>query len=100
MELPDDLAGGWMFTEPFKPVALRHGQIWRKCGPGDALRIKRIMMPGQADYDGGLQGISVIPSRIKRNKVVWAEDSFFIPGNQSAIHSHLEVHGYAPIEAK
>lgn len=84
MELPDDLPGGWMFTEPFKPVALRPGQIWRKCGPGDALKIKGIMMPGQADYDGGLEGVSLIPSRIKRNRVVWAGDSFSIPGNPRA----------------
>lgn len=100
MKLPDDLPGGWEFTEPFNPVPLLPGQIWRKRGPVDAFKILRVMIQGTPGYDGGAQGISVLPSRIKGNRIDWAGDSFFMPGTQADIHSHFEASGYALVEAK
>jgi hypothetical protein len=37
--LPSDLPGGWEFNSPFKAKPLAKGQVWRKCGPLDAIKI-------------------------------------------------------------
>jgi len=39
-------------------VSLREGQVWRKSGPFDWLRVKTIMFPGTPGDDGGLPGVS------------------------------------------
>jgi hypothetical protein len=96
--LPKDLEenGGWNFTEPFLAATLEEGQIWRKCGPVDAIKIRSVQLPDREDYDGGLLGISVyfsiFPSNAK--KVRWAEDSSFIAGNHDRLMRYMKDNGY------
>ncbi len=92
--LPHDLPGGWAFEKPFASVPLAIGQVWRKAGPGDAIKIERIMQPGQADHDGGIPGISVRRTEIA-SKVRWKNDTEFWPGTASMLYERLEEGGYA-----
>lgn len=43
------------------------GDIWRKAGPCDWIKVVRIQMPGHAGYDGGLPGCSVRCTNFKGN---------------------------------
>jgi len=94
--LPKDLPGGWKFTKPFESNPLNKGQVWRKCGPIDAIKIIRVMMPGHREYDGGTQGISVVHATTKRCKVVWKRQSWFKGGSEVQLLNWLKDSGYAP----
>ena len=50
-----------------KSVALREGQIWRKRGPYDWLKILQILDPDYERYDGGCHGARVLayPPQLK-----------------------------------
>ena len=95
MKLPTNLPGGWEFTEPFKPCRIEKGQIWRKCGPSDAVEVVRVMLPGRLDYDGGLPGISVRSTQIGNQAVTWRKDTWFIPGTEGQLLSHFKAGGFA-----
>lgn len=43
----------------FHTVELKAGQVWRKFGPADWLRIRVICLPGYEGYDGGAPGVFV-----------------------------------------
>lgn len=95
MKFPENLPGGWKFTEPFAPSPLAKGQVWRKCGPSDAIEIVRVMQPGHAEFDGGLPGISVRSSQIGNRAVTWRKDTWFMPGTEQQLMKRLEADGYA-----
>lgn len=46
MKSPGDLPGAWSFHAPLQAAEFKVGQVWRKCGPVDALRIERICCQG------------------------------------------------------
>ncbi|WP_138437849.1 hypothetical protein [Marinobacter shengliensis] len=95
MKLPNNLPGGWEFTEPFTPSELSQGQIWRKCGPSDAIEVLRVMQPGHAEYDGGLRGISVRSTEIGKRRVSWRKDTWFMAGTESQLMKRFEAEGFA-----
>lgn len=92
--LPDDLPGGWAFDKPFSPEPLAVGQVWRKAGPCDAVKIERVMQPGYDEHDGGIPGMSVRRTEIA-SKVRWKTQTEFWPGHVSMIHERLREGGYA-----
>ena len=94
-QLPGDLPGGWEYHGDFQAEPLKSGQVWRKMGPIDALKIVRVMMPGHAEHDGGANGVSVRPTVIGRGgKVTWSSRTWFWLGNEGQIHARLQEHGY------
>jgi len=95
MKFPENLPGGWEFTEPFSPSPLAKGQVWRKCGPSDAIEVVRVMQPDHAEFDGGLPGISVRSSQIGNRAVMWRKDTWFMPGTEHQLMKRLEEDGYA-----
>lgn len=93
--LPEDLPGGWEYQAGFEPRPLQRGQVWRKMGPVDALKIVRVMMPGNPEHDGGANGISVRPTVVGRGgRVQWSSRSWFWLGDETQIHARLKEHGY------
>ncbi|MDH0609858.1 hypothetical protein N5D28_13325 [Stutzerimonas stutzeri] len=92
--LPDDLPGGWEHVAEFEPHPLAVGQVWRKMGPIDALRIERVMLPGNPQYDGGAPGISVRRT-VYSHRVKWSKDTGFWGGSQEMLHKRLEEGGYS-----
>lgn len=95
MNIPSDLPGGWEFNKPFQPNLIQVGQVWRKCGPLDAIKIVRVMLPGHPDYDGGAPGISVKNTSVSGCNVIWERKTWFKLGSLPQLHRWLEVHGYA-----
>ena len=94
--LPNDLLGGWSHLNSFRPVPLEKGQVWRKIGPVDALKVIRVMMPGHSENDGGAQGISVRPTTIgSSGKIRWSNKTWFRMGTEKQIHNFLKEHGYS-----
>ncbi len=63
--------------EPF----VMPGDVWRKKGPCDWVKVLRVQMPHNPNYDGGLPGCSVVFSNWKGN---WQRKSWFIPAANSA----------------
>lgn len=92
--LPDDLPGGWEHVAEFEPHPLAVGQVWRKMGPIDALRIERVMLPGNPQYDGGAPGISVRRT-VYSHRVKWAKDTAFMGGLEEDLHHRLQMSGYS-----
>lgn len=92
--LPSDLPGGWSFDKPYSQEPIAVGQVWRKAGPSDAVKVVRVMQPGHAEHDGGIPGISVRRTEIA-NTVRWKKDTEFWPGPASALHERLREGGYA-----
>lgn len=72
MKLPEDLTGGWEYKQPFEAKPLASGQVWRKTGPVDAIKIVRVMMPGHKEHDGAANGISVKCTIIGKSGINWA----------------------------
>lgn len=89
--LPKDLYGGWSFVRPFTPEPLAINQVWRKCGPVDALKIMAVRFEGDSR---DLQGISVNATSINKNTVTWAL-SFFITGDETRIHRFFKTLAYS-----
>jgi len=58
---------------------IKEGQIWRKEGPYDWLRIERIIAPGYPNYDGGLAGVVVkhLPPQLKGIKLKGGKTGFY-----------------------
>ncbi|WP_045861713.1 hypothetical protein [Teredinibacter purpureus] len=96
MKLPKDLPGGWKFKNTFAPKPLESGQVWRKTGPIDAIKIVRVMMPGHQEHDGGANGVSVRSTIIGKAGVNWARKTWFWMGTESQILERFKEHGYAP----
>ena len=69
------------------------GVVWRKHGPGDWLRIRRLMLPGEKDYDGGVPGVSVQPGYSSRGKFRASRGpSVFVPaGSREAFARHMRL---------
>lgn len=61
------------FTEATKPKV---GDIWRKDGPCDWIKIVGIQWRGYPGYDGALQGISVVFTNGRGN---WGRKQWFVP---------------------
>ena len=57
------------------------GDIWRKNGPCDWVKVLRVQMPHDPNYDGGLRGCSVVSTNCKGN---WQRRSWFIAVNDTA----------------
>lgn len=97
--IPKDLEehGGGEFKSEFMPHTLSVGQIWRKCGPVDAIKIKAIMLQGYLDYDGGIMGISAFMSELNTisSKIEWSTESYFIAGSYDSIMAYFKTNGYA-----
>lgn len=51
------------------------GDVWRKKGPCDWVKVLRVQMPHNPAYDGGLPGCSVVFTSCKGN---WGRRSWFI----------------------
>lgn len=51
------------------------GDVWRKNGPCDWVKVLRVQIPHNPDYDGGLPGCSVVFTNFKGN---WQRRSWFI----------------------
>lgn len=98
MRFPKNLPGGWEFIEPFSPNPLAKGQVWRKCGPSDAIQVIRVMQPRHSEYDGGIPGISVRSSQIGNQAVTWSKNSWFMPGTEEQLMKRLKDDGYALIK--
>ena len=95
IRLPPDLIGGWAYNSSFKPVPLKKGQIWRKIGPIEALKIIRVMQPGHLEYDGGAPGISIVPTEVgSGGRIRWARQTWFRPGSTDDIYQFFQLHGY------
>lgn len=93
--LPPDLPGGWEFIATFEPVKLQAGQIWRKRGPIDAIKIERVMLPGYPENDGGAPGISFRPTIVNQGgRVVWSRKTWFKLGTHEELHQWLKESGY------
>ena len=45
--------------DEMKHVKIVEGQIWRKQGPYNWLKIERIVDPDYQNYDGGLPGVTI-----------------------------------------
>ena len=54
------------------------GEVWKKMGPADAIKIVGVQLPGYPNYDGALPGVSVLFSTIKGN---WGRKRWFYPCN-------------------
>ena len=68
---------------PLHPIVrLSAGQVWRKHGPCDWLRVNRIMLPNTEHDDGGLPGVSfdALARGGKRKKPM----GWFVPGMTEA----------------
>ena len=59
-------------------VRLVEGQVWRKAGPYDWLRVTDIMLPGSPKDDGGLPGVSF--DALGRNGRGKKDMGWFVPG--------------------
>lgn len=60
------------------PVRLEVGQVWRKAGPYDWLRVTDIMLPGSPKDDSGLPGVSF--DALGRNGRGKKDMGWFVPG--------------------
>lgn len=98
MKLPKDLPGGWTFHAPFNTAEFKVGQVWRKCGPVDALRIERILLPGYPRYDGGAPGISVRQSTVGSSGIYWSKKTWFKLGTFNQLMDWMQQHGYSLAE--
>jgi hypothetical protein len=57
------------------------GDVWRKNGPCNWVKVIRVQMPHNPNYDGGLPGCSVVFSNWKGN---WQRKSWFIAAKDNA----------------
>lgn len=55
--------------------------VWRKNGPCDWVKVLRVQMPHNPNYDGGLPGCSVVFTNCKGN---WQRKSWFIAAKNTA----------------
>ena len=72
-------------------MKLKEGQIWRKQGPYDWIRIERIIMPGYPDYDGGLPGMVVrnFPPQLKGIQLRGGNTSFYAGNNSMTAEEQI-----------
>jgi hypothetical protein len=60
---------------------VRPGDIWKKAGPCDAVKVVRVRMPDCPDYDGGAPGCSV---RFSDTLGRWKPKTWFYPAANSS----------------
>lgn len=77
------------------PARLCKGQVWRKAGPVGAIKVVRVMLPGEDGYDGGAPGISVRSTQLGAHSVTWGKRTWFWPGSEERLMKRLEADGYA-----
>lgn len=63
-------------------VSLREGQVWRKAGPFDWLRVEKVMLPGTPGDDGGLPGVSF--DTLGKHGKSKRGSSLFLPASKEA----------------
>lgn len=97
--IPKDLekCGGWEFNNEFTQHTLSIGQIWRKCGPVDAIKIRLVMLQDYPEYDGGMMGISAFMSELDTtsSQVNWSTTPYFIAGSFETIMAYFKTNGYS-----
>ena len=57
------------------------GDVWRKSGPCDWVKVLRVQMPHDPNYDGGAPGCSVVFSNHRGN---WKRKRWFIAARDTA----------------
>ncbi len=64
-----------------EPIKIEAGQIWRKLGPFNWIKITHIEDPNYPNYDGGLIGVGIIayPPQLKGVKLKGGRREFW-PG--------------------
>jgi len=67
------------------------GDVWRKAGPCGWVKVLRVQMPHNKNYDGGAKGCSVKFTNINGN---WERKSFFILANDSADFERQMIDGF------
>lgn len=58
-------------------MSLTKGQVFRKNGPCDWMRVERVLIPGHPEYDGALPGVSV--RRSDSGGRGWKKRGWFVP---------------------
>lgn len=64
------------------------GDVWRRNGPCDWVKVTRIEMPENINYDGGLAGCSIIKTNSNGN---WKRKPVFFPARTSREFNELMV---------
>lgn len=95
MKLPKELKGGGRFDAPFVEAPVKAGQVWRKSGPCDALKVERVMLPGTPDDDGGAPGIVCRFSKIARGRIVWGQRFFRLARSEAELLAEMKKEGRA-----
>jgi len=95
MKLPKELKGVARFDAPFVAAPIKAGQVWRKSGPCDALKIEKVMLRGTPDDDGGLPGIVCRFSRLARGRIVWGQTFFRAARTEADLLEDLKTEGRA-----
>jgi len=67
------------------------GDVWRKKGPCDWVKVLRVQMPHNPDYDGGLSGCSVVFTNGNGN---WERKSWFYPAKNSDDFKKQMIDGF------
>lgn len=62
-------------------MSICEGQIWRKDGPCDWVKIIKVLIPGHPQHDGGAPGCSVVFSNMNGN---WERRGWFILAKDDA----------------
>lgn len=77
-------------------MILKEGQIWRKQGPYDWIKIERILMPGYPDYDGGLPGIVVrhFPPQLKGIQLRGGKTGFYADTSSMTAEEQITMNRY------
>ncbi len=95
MRFPRGLAGGGEFLAPFRPVPVAAAQVWRKCGPVDALKIERVVMREHLGYDDGLPGVVCRFSHMVGGSLRWSRRFFFPARDEADFHRLMRESGRA-----
>lgn len=56
------------------------GDVWRKMGPCDWVKVVRVQFPGVDGYDGGLPGCSI---RLRTWRGTWQRKTWFYPAKSA-----------------
>lgn len=58
-------------------MSITKGQVFRKDGPRDWMRVERVLIPEHPEYDGALPGVSV--RRSDSGGRGWQKQGWFVP---------------------
>lgn len=67
---------------------VKRGDVWRKAGPCDWIKVVRVQLPEHPNYDGGLPGCSV---RFSTGRGGWQRRTWFYPAADAADFERLMV---------